>query len=194
MITLKKNKIKKQKITKKKFISYILITIILGTLAYFLGSTIATQVMKNKHQKENKDNFSDLTKIDTIEEISLETLLDTYNRLMNQKYKIDKEKIENHKITINDIGFQFIEENQNIEIMTIEYKEETEDIQNIILTLIKANNNNIDENSAKLLYDKTKQTLNEQTKTSEYFQYKGIETSLKKKEDTYQFRIGRITK
>lgn len=193
MIILKNSKEKKQNITKKKLISYIIITIILGTIAYLLGTTIAKQVMKNKTQEENQVDFSDLTELDTVKKISLDEFLKIYNQL-NEQYKIDKDKIQNNKITIDNIEFQFIENNQNLEIIAINYKEENENIKNIILTLMKANNNDIDDKSAKLLYDKTKQTLNEETKTSEYFQYKGIETSLKKKEDTYQFRVGRITK
>ena len=62
-----------------------------------------------------------------------------------------------------------------------------------------ANNSDIDEDTTKLVYNKVFETLgktsDEKSKTSEFFQYKGLEFSLKEYQDNdykYSFRIGRI--
>ena len=65
--------------------------------------------------------------------------------------------------------------------------------------MIRANNSNISENTANLVYDKVFETLgntsDEKSKTSEFFQYQGLEFSLKEYKNNdykYSFRIGRI--
>ncbi len=193
---MKKTKQKKKNntFTKKKLISYCLITICLGTFAYFLGSGIAKQVMKSQHQKEQKMELNDLTDLDSLENISLSSFLEGFNQLVEDDYQIEENQLEDGKIKINSIDFSFIRKEQNLEIVAVDYQEESEEIKKIIIALIRANNEAIDEESANLLYTKTKETLDQESGSSQYFQYKGCETSLKKKGNTYQFRIGRITK
>ena len=67
--------------------------------------------------------------------------------------------------------------------------------------MIIASNNNITEETTDLIYDRVFETLgfteDEESKTSEFFQYQGLELSLKEYKDNdykYSFRIGRIIK
>ena len=66
--------------------------------------------------------------------------------------------------------------------------------------MIIANNDDIDNDTVDLIYDKVFETLgnttNNDSRTSEFFQYQGLEFSLKEYKDNdykYSFRIGRIT-
>ena len=66
--------------------------------------------------------------------------------------------------------------------------------------MIIANNDDIDNDTVDLIYNKVFETLgnttNDDSKTSEFFQYQGLEFSLKEYKDNdykYSFRIGRIT-
>ena len=85
--------------------------------------------------------------------------------------------------------------------MTIYYKEENDDIKEIIKLAIKANNENLSDEDVTSIYDNIIKTRDNEEKdnykTSQFFQYKGIETSLKEtingNNKIYQFRIGRIT-
>ena len=67
--------------------------------------------------------------------------------------------------------------------------------------MIIANNNNITEETTDLIYNKVFETLgntkDETSETSEFFQYQGLEFSLKEYKNNnykYSFRIGRIIK
>ena len=65
--------------------------------------------------------------------------------------------------------------------------------------MIIASNKEISEDTTDLIYDRVFETLgnteDEESKTSEFFQYQGLEFSLKEYKDSdykYSFRIGRI--
>lgn len=207
----KEKKIKKEKkrLTKKQLIVLIIITIILGIGAYFLGTTLTKSYLDKKQKKANEIDFEEMTKLETIKNISIDKLITNYNKLLNEagldKYNILKEKLtkkENlYEYTTNNITYVFQVEKKNVQITTIYYKEENDDNKEIIKLAIKANNSDLTDEDINNIYDsiiKTRANKEENnTKTSEYFQYKGIETNLKETivgdKSIYQFRIGRIT-
>lgn len=205
----KKIKKEKKKLTKKQLIVLIIITIILGIGAYFLGTTLTKSYLDKKQKKANEIDFEEMTKLETIKNISIDKLITSYNKLLNEagldKYNILKEKLtkkENlYEYTTNNITYVFQVEKKNVQITTIYYKEENDDNKEIIKLAIKANNSDLTDEDINNIYDsiiKTRANKEENnTKTSEYFQYKGIETNLKETivgdKSIYQFRIGRIT-
>lgn len=207
----KEKKIKKEKkrLTKKQLIVLIIITIILGIGAYFLGTTLTKSYLDKKQKKANEIDFEEMTKLETIKNISIDKLITNYNKLLNgaglDKYNILKEKLTKkeslYEYTTNNITYVFQVEQKNVQIMTIYYKEENNDNKEIIKLAIKANNSDLTDEDINNIYDsiiKTRANKEENnTKTSEYFQYKGIETNLKETivgdKSIYQFRIGRIT-
>ena len=85
--------------------------------------------------------------------------------------------------------------------MSIYYKEESDTTKEIIKAFLKANNNSLEDEDITMIYDSVIRTRDNEekdnSKTSEYFQYKGIEANLKETingdKSIYQFRIGRIT-
>ncbi len=176
---------------QKKWIHYLIITILLGTSAYFLGTAIGYKWVKGKEKKQETIN---LTNVDTLENLDMETFLEQYNAKVTNNYQIESSEISKQTIKKDDITFQFVLKNNSISIVAITYPKQTDTINTIIKAIIQANNQNITDEDVNLLIDKTKETYNEKTNSSEYFQFQGIETSLKKKDDNYQFRIGRITK
>ena len=205
----KKIKKEKKKLTKKQLIVLIIITIILGIGAYFLGTTLTKSYLDKKQKKANEIDFEEMTKLETIKNISIDKLITNYNKLLNEagldKYNILKEKLtkkENlYEYTTNNITYVFQVEKKNVQITTIYYKEENDDNKEIIKLAIKANNSDLTDEDINNIYDsiiKTRANKEENnTKTSEYFQYKGIETNLKETivgdKSIYQFRIGIIT-
>lgn len=205
----KKIKKEKKKLTKKQLTILIIITIILGIGAYFLGTTLTKSYLDKKQKKANEIDFEEMTKLETIKNVSIDKLITNYNKLLSEagldKYNIDKEKLTKkeslYEYTTNNITYVFQVEKKNVQIMTIYYKEENDDNKEIIKLAIKANNSDLTDEDINNIYDsiiKTRANKEENnTKTSEYFQYKGIETNLKETivgdKSIYQFRIGRIT-
>ena len=106
-----------------------------------------------------------------------------------------------YEYTTNNITYVFQVTNNSVDIMSIYYKEENDEVKEIIKLAIKANNDNLSDEDINMVYDSVIRTRNNKeennSKTSEYFQYKGLETSLKETiltdKSLYQFRIGRIT-
>ncbi len=204
-----KKKKEKKKLTKKDKIILILITIILGTGAYFLGAKLTKDYLDKENEKANKIDFSEMTKLETIENISLKKLITSYNKILKEKnldkYTIKQDKMEKkdsfYEYTTNNITYVFQVTNNSVDIMSIYYKEENDEVKEIIKLAIKANNDNLSDEDINMVYDSVIRTRNNKeennSKTSEYFQYKGLETSLKETiltdKSLYQFRIGRIT-
>ena len=86
----------------------------------------------------------------------------------------------------------------NINIISINFNDKN-DAKNIISSMIIANNENITEETTTLIYDRVFETLgntsDKKSKTSQFFQYQGLEFSLKEYKSNnynYSFRIGRI--
>lgn len=204
-----KKKKNTKKLTNKQKIILVLITIILGVGAYFLG-TILTKNYLNKKNMVNKDiDFSEMTKLETVDSISLDKLIKQYNKVLTENnlasYGIDYDNLSKknnlYEYTINNVTYVFQTTNKKVEIMTIYYKEENDDIKEIIKLAMKANNENLSDEDVTSIYDNIIKTRDNEEKdnykTSQFFQYKGIETSLKETingdKSIYQFRIGRIT-
>ena len=100
----------------------------------------------------------------------------------------------------NDLKYSFQLENDQVNITMLDYKEKNDLTEQLSKLLIKANNPDLDDESINLLYEKTFETENttqeETYGLSEYFQYGGLEVSLKtylNQEYLYQIRIGRLT-
>ena len=206
----KEEKKKKAKTrSKKRLILEIIITIILGIAAYLLGTVIAKNVMESKQPEENKTDIDfNFTNIETIDSIDIDTLIQNYNQLLNEN-NLSSYQISIDELTANDYGmeltkedlkYSFQLENDQVNITMLDYKEKNDLTEQLSKLLIKANNLDLDDESINLLYEKTFETENttqeETYGLSEYFQYGGLEVSLKtylNQEYLYQIRIGRLT-
>lgn len=205
----KKPKKERKKLTKKQKILVIIIAIFLGVGAYFLGTVVTKTCLNNKKKEDQKIDFEEMTKLETIKSVSIDKLVSSYNELLTakklDKYKIDKDKINKkdtlYEYTTNNITYVFQVKNKKVEIMTIYYKEENDDTKEIIKLAMQANNSELTDEDVTNMYDSIIRTRTNKeedgAKVSEYFQYKGIEANLKETvigdKSIYQFRIGRIT-
>ncbi len=212
----KKKKVK-TKMTKKMLLIYIIITVVGGTCSYLLGAGVTKAILdaeaaeKREEQKEKAKegeevNIEGLTQVETIEEETLEKVIKSYNKKMEDAtYKINMDELEEKEngkeITKNDVTFFFQTEDDNLKITVIKYEEENDTIKDIIQKMIQANNSELKEDIAKRIYEnvvKTKEETKEDgISTSQFFQFHGLESSLKtyeKESPKYQFRIGRLTK
>ncbi len=188
----------KQKITKKQIIILILVTIVLGTLCYFISTEITKSIIDHKTMEERLKNeeYPDLIEPDTISNISLSDLVNNFNDINEED--LDINSIVDNKININDMEIEFYLNEGNINIISINFNDKN-DAKNIISSMIIANNENITEETTTLIYDRVFETLgntsDKKSKTSEFFQYQGLEFSLKEYKSNnykYSFRIGRI--
>lgn len=196
----KEKKKEKEKLTKKQIIILVVITIILGILCYFISTEITKSIIDNKTMEEKfkKDDFSDLREVDTIENIDINTLISNYNEISDNDINIDD--IADNTITTSNNKITFVIDNNYLSITSIDFNKKNKDNKEIISNMIKANNKNINDETVDLIYNKVFETLgntkDENSKTSEFFQYQGLEFSLKEYENNdykYSFRIGRIT-
>lgn len=194
----KRNK-EKKKLTKKQIIILVIITIILGIICYFASTEITKSIIDHKTMAEKMKNedFSNLIEVDTIDNLSLNDLIDNYNNISNNN--IDINTIENNIIEIDDTEIEFITKDDNISIISINFNKKSNKVKKNISNMIIASNQNIDEETTELIYNRVFETLgntsDKESKTSEFFQYQGLEFSLKEYKSNdykYSFRIGRI--
>ena len=196
---MKKNK-KKEKLTKKQIIILVIITIVLGIICYAISTEITKSVIDHKTMEEKMKNedFSDLREVETIDNINFDDLISDYNEISDNDINVDA--MEDNKIKLDDIEIEFITSNNSVNIVSINFNKKNNTVKSIINDMIKANNQNISEDTADLVYDRVFETLgntsDDISETSEFFQYQGLEFSLKNYQDNeykYNFRIGRIT-
>ena len=191
---------KNEKLKQRQIVILVITTLVLGIICYLLATEITKSVIDKKtmEEKMKKEDFSDLTKLVSLENISFDDYVNKYNEIINN----DDLKITNtvdNSITLNDNDITFyLDDDNNVTISKVDFKKKNNTAKNIIIGLIQANNEAVDKKTAKMIYDKVFETLgntkDDDSKTSEFFQYQGIECSLKyyKKEKLYSFRIGRI--
>ena len=193
-----KKKKDKKKLTKKQIIILIVVTIVLGTLCYFISTEITKSIIDHKTMEERLKNeeFPDLIEPDTISKISLSDLVNNFNDINEEG--IDINNIIDNKINIDNVEIEFYLNEGNVNIISINFNDK-KNAKDIISSMIIANNRNITEETTTLIYNKVFETLgntnDEKSKTSEFFQYQGLELSLKEYKDNeykYSFRIGRI--
>ena len=193
-----KKKKDKKKLTKKQIIILIAVTIVLGTLCYFISTEITKSIIDHKTMEKRLRNeeYPDLIEPDTISNISLNDLINNFNEISEED--IDINSIVDNKTNMNDIEIEFYLNESNVNIISINFNKKS-DAQDIITDMIIANNENITEETTTLIYDRVFETLgntnDEESKTSEFFQYQGLEFSLKEYKSNnykYSFRIGRI--
>lgn len=193
---------------KKKKIILILVAIVLGITSYFLATSLTKSYLDKESKKDTKIDFSEMTKLETSKDISLEKLIKKYNKFLNDNnlgdYVINQKKLDRkesfYEYTINNITYVFQVTNKSVDIMTIYYKEENDITKELIKYALKANNEELEDGDITMLYDSIINTRNNEEKNgakiSEYYQYKGLETNLKEtiigNKSIYQFRIGRI--
>lgn len=193
---------------KKKKIILILVAIVLGITSYFLATSLTKSYLDKESKKDTKIDFSEMTKLETSKDISLEKLIKKYNKFLNDNnlgdYVINQKKLDRkesfYEYTINNITYVFQVTNKSVDIMTIYYKEENDITKELIKYALKANNEELEDGDIAMLYDSIINTRNNEEKNgakiSEYYQYKGLETNLKEtiigNKSIYQFRIGRI--
>ena len=193
---------------KKKKIILILVAIVLGISSYFLATSLTKSYLDKESKKDTKIDFSEMTKLETSKDISLEKLIKKYNKFLNDNnlgdYVINQKKLDRkesfYEYTTNNITYVFQVTNKSVDIMTIYYKEENDITKELIKYALKANNEKLEDGDIAMLYDSIINTRNNEEKNgakiSEYYQYKGLETNLKEtiigNKSIYQFRIGRI--
>ncbi len=193
---------------KKKKIILILVAIVLGIGSYFLATSLTKSYLDKESKKDTKIDFSEMTKLETSKDISLEKLIKKYNKFLNDNnlgdYVINQKKLDKkesfYEYTTNNITYVFQVTNKSVDIMTIYYKEENDITKELIKYALKANNEELEDGDIAMLYDSIINTRNNEEKNgakiSEYYQYKGLETNLKEtiigNKSIYQFRIGRI--
>ena len=147
-------------------------------------------------ERLRNEEYPDLIEPDTISNISLNDLINNFNEISEED--IDINSIVDNKTNMNDIEIEFYLNESNVNIISINFNKKS-DVQDIITDMIIANNENITEETTTLIYDRVFETLgntnDEESKTSEFFQYQGLEFSLKEYKSNdykYSFRIGRI--
>ena len=200
---MRKKKIKKErkKLTRKQLIILIVVTIILGIICYFASTEITKNIIDKRTMEERlaNEDYSDLRELDTINNITLNDLINSFNEISDSDINIDD--INDNKVMINDIEIEFNLNGDNINIISINFKKKSNDVKELISNMIIANNEEITEETTDLIYDRVFETLgnteDENSETSEFFQYQGLEFSLKEYKDSnykYSFRVGRIVK
>lgn len=193
---------------KKKKIILILVAIVLGISSYFLATSLTKSYLDKESKKDTKIDFSEMTKLETSKDISLEKLIKKYNKFLNDNnlgdYVINQKKLDRkesfYEYTTNNITYVFQVTDKSVDIITIYYKEENDITKELIKYALKANNEELEDGDIAMLYDSIINTRNNEEKNgakiSEYYQYKGLETNLKEtiigNKSIYQFRIGRI--
>lgn len=196
----RKDKKEKKKLTRKQIIILIIVTIILGILCYFISTEVTKSIIDHRTMAEKRKNedFSDLTELDTIEDIDLNTFINNYNEISDDD--ISSDEIVDNVIKINNTEVDFVIDNNYLTITSINFNKKNNSNKEIIYNMIKANNGELDDDSIDLVYDRVFETLgntsDKTSETSEFFQYQGLEFSLKEYNDSdykYSFRIGRIT-
>ena len=199
---VKKVKTKKKetkKLTRKQIIILIIVTIILGILCYFISTEVTKSIIDHKTmaEKRENENYEDIIKIDTIANIDINTFINNYNEISNED--ISSSDIVDNVINIGDCEIEFVINDNHLSITSVNFNKKNKSNKEIIRNIIKANNKDIDDDSIDLVYDRvfeTKGTTNDDTgEISEFFQYQGLEFSLKEYKDSdykYSFRIGRI--
>ena len=202
VMKVKKVKTKKKetkKLTKKQIIILIIVTIILGILCYFISTEITKSIIDHRTmaEKRENENYEDIIKIDTIANIDINTFINNYNEISNED--ISSSDIVDNVINIGDCEIEFVINDNHLSITSVNFNKKNKSNKEIIRNIIKANNKDIDDDSIDLVYDRvfeTKGTTNDDTgEISEFFQYQGLEFSLKEYKDSdykYSFRIGRI--
>lgn len=199
---VKKVKTKKKetkKLTRKQIIILIIVTIILGILCYFISTEVTKSIIDHRTmaEKRENENYEDIIKIDTIENIDINTFINNYNEISNED--ISSSDIVDNVINIGDCEIEFVINDNYLSITSVNFNKKNKSNKEVIRNIIKANNKDIDDDSIDLVYDRvfeTKGTTNDDTgEISEFFQYQGLEFSLKEYKDSdykYSFRIGRI--
>lgn len=190
----------KKKLTKKQILTLIIITIVLGILCYFISTEVTKSIIDRRTMEEKYQNedFSDLTELDTISNLTLQDFINNYNEISDKDININD--IVNNVIVIYDIEIEFnLKDDTNINIISINFDKDSDKVKELISNMIIANNGELNEEITDLVYDRVFETLgnteDDKSETSEFFQYQGLEFSLKEYKDNdykYSFRIGRI--
>ncbi len=190
----------KKKLTKKQILTLIIITIVLGILCYFISTEVTKSIIDRRTMEEKYQNedFSDLTELDTISNLTLQDFINNYNEISDKDININD--IVNNVIVIDDIEIEFnLKDDTNINIISINFDKDSDKVKELISNMIIANNGELNEEITDLVYDRVFETLGNtedgKSETSEFFQYQGLEFSLKEYKDNdykYSFRIGRI--
>ena len=192
----KKEKKETKKLTKKQIIILVIVTIVLGVICYFASTEITKSIIDHKTMNERleKAREDSLMTVDTIENISLDDLVKKFNEIND-----DKLDVNDNTAVINDMKIEFYLNDNNVSITTIDFAKRNKDAKNLISNMILANNDTITDETIDLIYDRVFETIgntkDDESKTSEFFQYQGLEFSLKEYSDSdyrYSFRIGRI--
>ena len=192
----KKDKKEKKKLTKKQIIILVIVTIVLGVICYFASTEITKSIIDHRTMNERleKAREDSLMTVDTIENISLDDLVKKFNEISD-----DKLDVNDNTAVINDMKIVFYLDDNNVNITTIDFEKRNKDAKNLISNMILANNDTITDETIDLIYDRVFETIgntkDDESKTSEFFQYQGLEFSLKEYSDSdyrYSFRIGRI--
>ena len=192
----KKEKKEKKKLTKKQIVILVIITIVLGVICYFASTEITKSIIDHKTMNERleKAREDSLMTVDTIDNISLDDLVKKFNEISD-----DKLDVNDNTTVIKDMKIEFYLDDNNVSITTIDFNKRNKDAKDLISNMILANNDTITDETINLIYDRVFESIgntkDDKSKTSEFFQYQGLEFSLKQYNEgdyKYSFRIGRI--
>ena len=135
---MRKKKIKKErkKLTRKQLIILIVVTIILGIICYFASTEITKNIIDKRTMEKRlaNEDYSDLRELDTINNITLNDLINSFNEISDSDINIDD--INDNKVMINDIEIEFNLNGDNINIISINFKKKSNDVKELISNMI----------------------------------------------------------
>ena len=197
-------------------IRYSIITIVLAILAYALATFVTTQIVKNiRKTGQTEDVHNILENMDTSSPITVADFIDTLNQTLKEKklsyqiegeyqrnptfyqYTIDKEK----RITLylEPVQKQATQKAEILSMSAIFVPNQNKDeqkVQQLFTALLLANEHSLTEDEMKQLIKNVedKEQFKEENgiKTSEFYQYKGLEISMRITETETSYRVGRI--
>ena len=83
----------------------------------------------------------------------LEDSINNYNELSDSD--IDYESIEDNKVSVDNIEIEFyLKDDNNVNIVSINFKNKTSKVKELISNMIIASNSNISDDTTELVYDR----------------------------------------
>lgn len=216
----KKTKVKLQDLSKKqkclRFLKYAVITVILSIIVYFGTSFITKKIMDAVNKSDASDgSHSILENLEKVDNITVSQFITNLNKNLQDEslpyqlkstfqktnnmyiYTLDKEK--GIALYLEPVRMLQDQKKEVLKLTALFYPKgdhNTEAVQNIFRVLLKTNNEALNVTDIDQLINNVDSTENttqkNDTVTSEFFQYKGLEVSKRSDDVSSSYRIGRI--
>ncbi len=203
---------KKEKTSKKTIWKGLIFIILLGIPLYFGTSYLTTKIMDLSNKNSNStQTHSLLDNLETIQPISIESFLQQFNQILKEHslpYQVKKQfqrqsntyiytlddKIRLYIEPVKKLASQSKETLQMSALLFSTDYENQEEMKSLLYCLFQANNKNLGQDEIEQILSNIEKTENqkEETSTSEFFQYRGLEASKQIDKDSIRYRIGRI--